>query len=512
MSKYKISVIVPVYNVYDYLDDCVLSLINQKYDFSKVEIILVNDGSTDNSLEICKKYADKYDNIKLIDKKNGGLSDSRNCGFKASHGEYIMFLDSDDLISDKSLLYLSQFLDEHKEVDFVISRVRMFEKTNKWHYLDYRFKSNKTIVNIEKDINYVQYHSTGILIRRTAITDLEFDKKVKIGEDMHFMSRLLFKNNLFGVEKRSILYYRKRYSNDSIVQKQMGNKYYYVSILKDIYKFILDESAKVYGYVPKYFQYYVLNSLVERFDMDYPKGLLSKEEFDEYIKLLTGILKSIDDEVILKQRRVGFNIKYYLLNLKRDSKNKVKVGYKNNRICIDDKPYKFKVSEFIRILNIEKKDGKVRIYFVLNDYLFKNRINPYINDEKVKYKEVEYQDYDKKVYRDVLFRSIYEEKVCMIEHSYKNIKTLCFKIGSESIPYSISEAFLSNYDSEIRYKRFGLMLVIFKYRKNIILFYKTCNFSRDIWYKFKNYRYNFKADNYKNVLVNKGKIKVIKKY
>lgn len=510
MGKYKISVIVPVYNVSNYLDDCVLSLVNQKYDFSKVEVILVNDGSTDNSLEICNKYANKYENIKVIDKKNGGLSDARNHGFKASNGEYIMFLDSDDLINDKSLLYLSKFLDEHKEVDFVISRVRMFEKTNKWHYLDYRFKSDKTIVDIMKDINYVQYHSTGILIRKKAIKDIEFSKKVKIGEDMHFMSRLLFKNNLFGIEKRSVLFYRKRYSNDSIVQKQMNNKYYYVDILKDIYKFILDEAKKIYGEVPQYFQYYVLNSLVERFDMEYPKGLLSKEEFDEYIKLLTNILKSIDDEVILKQRRIGFNIKYYLLNFKRNG-NKLKVGYKDNRIYVDDKPYKFKVSEFIRILNIEKKDGGIKVYFVLNDYLFKNRINPYINGEKVRYKEVEYPDYEKKVYRDILFRSIYEEKVCMIEYSYKRIKTLCFQIGNEKIPYSISESFLPTYDSEIRYKRFGLMMVVFKYRRNIILFNKTLNITRDIWYKYKNYRFNAKVDNYKKVLINKGKIKKIKK-
>ena len=92
----KYSIIVPVYNVEQYLEECVCSLINQTY--LDIEIILVNDGSTDNSKLICKELAKKDNRIKLIDKPNGGLSSARNAGIKVAEGEYILFVDSDDCL------------------------------------------------------------------------------------------------------------------------------------------------------------------------------------------------------------------------------------------------------------------------------------------------------------------------------------------------------------------------------------------------------------------------------
>ena len=99
---YKISVIVPVYNVEEYLDECLLSLVRQDYD--NYEVIVVNDGSTDKSLKIAKKYEKKYPKlIKVYDKKNGGLSSARNYGIDKSTGEYLMFIDSDDYVFDNCL-------------------------------------------------------------------------------------------------------------------------------------------------------------------------------------------------------------------------------------------------------------------------------------------------------------------------------------------------------------------------------------------------------------------------
>ena len=93
----KISVIVPVYNTEKYLEKCLESIVNQTYqDF---EVIIVNDGSTDNSREIIDKYIEKYpEKIKCINKQNGGLSSARNCGIEAATGDYIAFVDSDDYI------------------------------------------------------------------------------------------------------------------------------------------------------------------------------------------------------------------------------------------------------------------------------------------------------------------------------------------------------------------------------------------------------------------------------
>lgn len=92
----KISIIVPVYNVEKYLDQCIQSIVNQTY--KNIEIILIDDGSTDSSGQICDNYAQKDERIRVVHKTNSGLSASRNLGLALSQGEYIMFLDSDDWI------------------------------------------------------------------------------------------------------------------------------------------------------------------------------------------------------------------------------------------------------------------------------------------------------------------------------------------------------------------------------------------------------------------------------
>jgi len=97
----ELSIVVPIYNVELYLEECLDSI----YDIKNIkkEVILVNDGSTDNSLKIAKKYKDKYPNItKVINKKNGGLSSARNAGIEVATGEYISFIDSDDFIDSKN--------------------------------------------------------------------------------------------------------------------------------------------------------------------------------------------------------------------------------------------------------------------------------------------------------------------------------------------------------------------------------------------------------------------------
>lgn len=106
-----VSIIVPIYNVEEYLKRCIDSLVNQTY--KDIEIILVNDGSTDSSLNICKEYANQHKIIKLIDKMNGGLSSARNAGLKHCQGEYIAFVDSDDWVEPNYIEVLLDVLEKH---------------------------------------------------------------------------------------------------------------------------------------------------------------------------------------------------------------------------------------------------------------------------------------------------------------------------------------------------------------------------------------------------------------
>lgn len=107
-----ISIVVPVYNVEDYLEACVKSITNQQ--FKNIEVLLIDDGSTDRSGEICEEFSKIDSRIKVIHKENGGLSDARNCGLSACSGEFVTFIDSDDTVDKDYLTYLYNLVDKYQ--------------------------------------------------------------------------------------------------------------------------------------------------------------------------------------------------------------------------------------------------------------------------------------------------------------------------------------------------------------------------------------------------------------
>lgn len=112
------SVVVPIYNVKNYLDECIDGIIRQS--FKDYEIILVDDGSTDGSAEACDEWKNKYDSIKVIHKPNGGLSDARNVGANQAEGEYLVFLDSDDYWNDEFFLEKIHDMIHMSNLDLVV--------------------------------------------------------------------------------------------------------------------------------------------------------------------------------------------------------------------------------------------------------------------------------------------------------------------------------------------------------------------------------------------------------
>ena len=122
-----ISVVVPVYNVSDYLHFAMDSLIKQTY--QNFEVILVNDGSTDNSPQLCEEYAKRYENVSVFHKENGGLSDARNLGVSKASSEWILFLDPDDYLEDYTLELIVKIQQEH-QADLISTKVKATSKYN----------------------------------------------------------------------------------------------------------------------------------------------------------------------------------------------------------------------------------------------------------------------------------------------------------------------------------------------------------------------------------------------
>ena len=113
----KFSVIIPVYNIEDYIENCLQTILNQS--FTDYEIILINDGSSDHSKDICEEYVKNYSNIKLIDKENGGPSSARRAGVERAEGDYIICVDGDDYIHRDLFLKIDNCIDNNPDVDLV---------------------------------------------------------------------------------------------------------------------------------------------------------------------------------------------------------------------------------------------------------------------------------------------------------------------------------------------------------------------------------------------------------
>lgn len=153
-KNHNVSVIVPVYNVEEYLSDCIESLLIQGD--IHLEIILVNDGSTDNSEKIAQEYANKYDFINLISIKNGGLGNARNVGVKNAHGKYIFFIDSDDVLPINTLFNMFQ-LAERNNSELTICDVERFNSKKTWHSsLHYKvFRKWKEVSHINENLDFI---------------------------------------------------------------------------------------------------------------------------------------------------------------------------------------------------------------------------------------------------------------------------------------------------------------------------------------------------------------------
>lgn len=185
-----ISVIVPVYNVEKYLSRCIESIINQSY--QNIEIILINDGSTDNSSIICDEYAKKDTRIKVIHKKNGGVSSARNVGLKNARGEFITFVDSDDYIKLTCFEKMVNGI-KNNDVDMVVVGWEYGDGTIGWADKNIDIDCQKVYTQDEISKSYLFLTVWGHLFRRMDLNGMFFNEKIFYGEDTLFTFQSFYK-------------------------------------------------------------------------------------------------------------------------------------------------------------------------------------------------------------------------------------------------------------------------------------------------------------------------------
>lgn len=216
-----VSIIVPVYNVEHYISRCVDSLLNQTY--RNIEIILVDDGSTDSSSLICDQYAKKDQRIQVFHKKNGGLSDARNVGITYSKGDFITFVDSDDFVTKDYIEYMYRLLQENHADISIVSNKKVWNENEKIECTKFKKEIFDNIEAME-DMFYqkhIENSAWAKLYRRELFEEIEFPKG-KLYEDLGTTYKVFFKSRIIVWCNQQKYYYFQR--NNSIMSRTFSTE------------------------------------------------------------------------------------------------------------------------------------------------------------------------------------------------------------------------------------------------------------------------------------------------
>ncbi len=371
--KYKFSIIMAVYNVEDYLGEAIDSIIAQDIGFKNVQLILVDDGSPDNSGAICDEYAKEYpENIFVIHKQNGGVSSARNAGLKIAEGKYINFIDSDDKFTENTFSEIESFFEEnYEEIDMVAVPLEYFEGRRGAHVLNYKFEEGTRVVDLDEEWQLVQMNVASGFFKAEVIKDFVFDETLAYAEDAKFAQRVLLEKRKLGLVDSCRYLYRSRKTTSSAIQTAGSRANWYMPILKGFHEDTIKYSLEKYGYIPKFLQMNIMYDLqwrTRRQILANESAGLTEEERAEYLNTIKELLGYIDDDVIMAQKQSHREHKLFIFGLKyarlpdcRKTKTDIKYFYSDDAV--------FKISrcrinvEFFKIENNRLTvEGHINLY------------------------------------------------------------------------------------------------------------------------------------------------------
>ena len=305
MRETQVSIIVPVYNVEPYLRQCLDSVLGQT--FKNFEVLLVNDGSSDSSGDICREYVEKDSRFHYFEKENGGLSDARNYGIERAQGEYLTFIDSDDFVNEKHLenLFLASRL---TNADITIGGFSRFENGTFWLYPDYfssdslvSFTSAQAIQHLDSmfDVPFLNFSTAwGKLFKRELFSELRFPYG-KYAEDQFIIWKLYLKaRSIYTFNVDSYVYRINKNGMSSVFSLKHLD---YIEALeerikstKDLEEIDINLSFNMYRYVLQR----ILGQLEEHDYIDEAKEVREKLELAEQgqYPFLTDEVKEIEVE------------------------------------------------------------------------------------------------------------------------------------------------------------------------------------------------------------------------
>lgn len=317
--KFKFTIISAFYNTGEYLKESIESVINQDIGFEdNVQYILVDDGSTDNTNEIALHYQQLYpNNILVLSKENGGPASARNLALKYISGEYVNFLDSDDLLSLNTLTVIENFFLQFP-VEIVSIPMIYFGKKEGNHHLNYKFKENG-VIDLEEKFNYPQASMSSAFIKSDLLNGKEFNTNLVNGEDLLLINKILLDVKKYGVTNEAHYKYRKRFETSSIMDNAKYSKRFFLEKMQLCFMDLINYSISKEGRVLNFIQYLIaldLNAIiVSPFFEDVYRNY---DELDKFWDCLKNILSYIDEDIIKKHLYLSNLVKSFCIFVKND--------------------------------------------------------------------------------------------------------------------------------------------------------------------------------------------------
>ena len=368
--QYKVSLIIPVYNREKMLKDCLDSVAGQTISPKEMEVLLIDDGSTDNSLEVLRAFAKDKPNVKVISKENGGPSKARNCGIENASGKYLMYLDSDDTISPETVKCVTDFFDKHyQEVDLVTyNEVPVIDGEEGTPHYRYQTLLCSGVYDLSLRENaFITQTRISVCVKNMPGENIMFDTELNFRhEDQKYCSDILMKKMKIGYCDRGL--YRYLYQPDSLVRTY----YYAYYIFEMTIKYWEDLFASFgEGKVPAYYQAAYLNDLSWKTinDILLPYHY-EPEKLEEAKGRIIRLLDQVEDWVILRHPNIDPFHRAYWISEKHG--NDIKMTCGNDMYVMTNRGLPIFTGSRIEInvARIRIADGKMHILAFVKSGLF----------------------------------------------------------------------------------------------------------------------------------------------
>ncbi|WP_123054652.1 glycosyltransferase [Clostridium sp. JN-1] len=318
MNKPLVSIVIPVYNAEKYINKCLNSVLSQT--LKNVEVIVVNDGSEDNSINLINKYLKKYDNLILVNQKNAGPGSARNSALQVCNGEYIGFVDSDDFIRPDMFEIMYKKARKYN-LDIVLCKfLYYYPEDNRCELMNIKY--DETEILSRKDVikqflvsNNIEGFSCNKLFRRELFNgnNIKYPTDIKY-EDMPTIFKTLIYSNKIGFVDRGLYYYVQHNQSTTHI-KDIYNVRSYLEAIDMIYKIM--KKHNIYDdFSEEYYYYYAKRVLCSYSDFFryLNKSCESNEFFNKFLKNIS-VKRVFNNRYFIKNYKIKFKVVLLKINM-----------------------------------------------------------------------------------------------------------------------------------------------------------------------------------------------------